>query len=150
MGWSIYLYVYRNSNSSTDEEILKDEIDEICSKQFVLPGSEPLWTAHEMSSTQISDKQTEEYEMFMLYFSKIQDSLNPFLTMVLTISTGQKLLKKFGNDIYVTIQDDYGFPFKKIEDYSLAFLTVCVFLGTLLTPLWLVVLIGSNIFQWLS
>jgi hypothetical protein len=147
MGWSIYLYVYKNSNSTANEEILKDEIDEICSRQFVVPGSEPLWTAKEMSRHPIPGNPTEEYEMFMLYFSKIQNSLNPFLTMILTIATGQKLLKKFGDEIEVTIHDDYGFPFKRIEDYSLGFLTVCVFFGTLLTPLWLVFLIGFSIFQ---
>jgi hypothetical protein len=150
MGWSIYLYVYKNSNSTANEEILKEEIDQICSQQFVIPGSEPLWTAKEMSRQQVPGNPTEEYEMFMFYFSKIQNSLNPFLTIVLTIVTGQKLLKQFGDEIEVAIHDDYGFPFKRVEDYSSMFLTVWMVLGMLLTPLWLVVLVVLKIYQRIS
>jgi hypothetical protein len=147
VGWTIYLDISKNLNGSLDENILKDEIEKICSRQIKIPGSEPLWTTPGINLDRLPGEQLPNYKRLSYYFSKIQSSLNPFLSIVLTIMTAKKLSKKFGDEIHVSIHDDLELPIKKIEDYLWIELISWTVLGILFTPIWLIVLLILKFFR---
>lgn len=145
MGWTVYLSVYKNLNSSVDEKVLKEKVISICQKQIRVPGSEPLSELRSESLKKYFEPPSPDHDLIQMFFSKIQSSWNPFLSIFLIMLTGKRIRRKFSKDLKVTISDDFGLPFLDIEKRTAPFLLLWALIAILLTPLWLIFLFIQNL-----
>ena len=138
MGFTVYASCHVRKNSGSASAAV-DAMRQLDHKSLLVPGADPIYARFEDLSVV---EAVAGFDKAAWLFSKVQFALNPPLAQLIFILRLRRIARRFGDDVYVRLNDDGG-DIGDARRVHLSDILGRAAIGVITAPIWLLLILGG-------